>query len=71
MLCLWGSSCAILYFIQNLAFLCYDPYVASIVFSLYYNLPVPLGNQGCLQFMPLATKIVVVVYIPLAPKPLF
>ena len=32
-------------------------YVASIVFSWHYNLPVLLGNQGCLQFMPLAPKL--------------
>ena len=32
-------------------------YVASIVFGCHYNLPVPLGNQGCLQFMLLAPKL--------------
>ena len=57
MLCLWGTSFAILCFILNLESLCYNPYVDSIVFSWCYSLPVPPGNQGCLQFMSLAQKL--------------
>ena len=54
MLWQWGTSCAILHIILNLAYLHYYPYVASIVFSWHYSLSVPLGNQGYLLFMPYA-----------------
>ena len=76
MLWQWGTSCTILHIILNLAYLCYYLYVASIVFSWYYSLSVPLGNQGslmlcpwhqsCCCLYPLGTKASVLITLPRA-----
>ena len=44
-------------------YLCYYPYVASIVLSWHYSLSTPLGNQGCLLFMTLVPKLLLLLSI--------